>query len=532
MAINQNSIYSFLLSPNEIDKAADHIANILSEFKAEKKTIVKIRLLIEDLLMAILRFQPKPTTCKIIFSKRSGNGSIRLQYEGDPFDPLTEASDDFTTLLFENLGVPCSWKYQNRTNILTLSVRKQKSSTAPFLLGAIAAAIILGLCSRFLPAIITETLSDYLLIPFKSAFLKLLNAFAGILIFFSIISGMCSDSSAESFRATTKKLLIRQPLLVVAITIVSYLALLPFSGLSFGSPTSASTSQAKQVSDLIWGIIPGNVLTPFTDGNYIQIVLLAFIFGISLSAVRDRHPELVTVISSINSIIITVTGKLCRFIPLFIFCSLFTLIRSPLTSGTLLDIWKPVVMFTIVGLLITVLTLVCLVIRFHCNSLKVLRVILPAFLIALTTGSPAAAYSTNLDILEGSLGVSKRFSRVGLAISSKLYLPGVSLYLAVMVIYFAEKYQTPINVGWVIIAIILTIMLTYACPPIPSSFLVIFGIIAKQCGFPDECMVLLATADIFLDGLSSALCCILRNIELLFEADDYHELNRDTLRNL
>ena len=526
------STCSFLLEPKEIDKATEYVADILSAFKTEKKTGLKIRLLVEELLLNIASCHPETTSCEFLFSKRLGNGTIRIQYEGEPFNPLTQDNDEFTGLLFENLGVPCSWKYQNKTNILALSIKKQGNSTAPFLLGAIAAAILLGLCSRFVPELITETLSDYLFIPFKNAFLKLLNAFAGILIFFSIISGMCGDSSVESFRATTGKLLIRQPLLVVVITVFSYLALIPFFDLSFGSQPSAAASQAQQVSDLLWGIIPSNVLTPFTDGNYIQIVLLAFIFGIALSAVRDRHPELVAVIGSINSITLTVTEKLCKLIPLFVFCSLYNLVRSPLTSGALLDIWKPVVMFIVISCLLTVVILICLTIRFHCNSLKVLKVIFPAFLIALSTGSPAAAYSTNLDILEGKLGVSRRFSRVGLAISSKLYLPGVSLYLAVMVIYFAEKYQTLINVGWVIIAVIMTILLTYACPPIPGSFLVIFGIIAKQCGFPEECMVLLATADIFLDGLSSALCCVLRNIELLVEADDYHELNREALRKL
>ena len=531
MVTNKNSDFAFIREPKEVDKAAEHVADILSGFHFEKKTVVRIRLLIEELLSDIAGSHSEITACNILFEKRLGNGTIRIRYEGEPFDPLTQNQDEFTTLLFANLGVPCNWNYQNGTNILTLSVKKQRNHTALLLLGAIVAAVLLGLGSRFAPAAVVETVSSYLFIPFKDAFLRLLNAFAAVLIFFSIISGLCGDSSAESFRATTKSILLRQPLLVVVITVASYLVLMPLFHLSLGVQPAAA-SQAGQVSALLWGIIPASILTPFTDGNYIQIVLLAFIFGTALAAVRDRHPELVSVVGSINSITLTVTENLCRLIPLFVFCSLFNLTRSPISSGALFDIWKPVVMFTAASGLITVVVFTCLAIRFRCNGLKILRVILPAFLIALSTGSPVAAYSTNLDILENRFGVSKRFSKFGLAISSKLYLPGVSLYLAVMVIYFAEKYQTPVNIGWVVIAVILTTLLTYACPPIPGSFLVIFGIIAKQFGFPDECMVLLATADIFLDGLSSALCCILRNAELLFEADDYRELNREALKKL
>ncbi len=106
------------------------------------------------------------------------------------------------------------------------------------------------------------------------------------------------------------------------------------------------------------------------------------------------------------------------------------------------------------------------------------------------------------------------------------------LYLAVMVIFFAEKYQTPVNAGWLLTAMILTALLTYACPPIPGSFLVIFGVMAKQLGFPEECLMLLASADMIIDGLSSGLCCLLRDAELVFEAGAYQELDQDALRKL
>ena len=60
----------------------------------------------------------------------------------------------------------------------------------------------------------------------------------------------------------------------------------------------------------------------------------------------------------------------------------------------------------------------------------------------------------------------------------------------------------------------------------------IFGVLAKQFGFPDECMVILATVDVVLDGLSSGCCCVLRNAELIFEADKYQELDKEVLKRL
>lgn len=522
---------NFILEAEEIDRVAEQVSGILTSFTVEKKTAVKARLLVEDLLLRIMGCSSCPVSCSFSFYKRLGNGTIRIRYDGEPFDPLTQDNDEFSALLLENLGVPCKWDYKNKVNTLYLTVKKQRKTALPALLAAIIAAIVLGLGSSYAPASVTEAVSARLLVPFRGAFLGLLNAFACLLIFLSVIAGMCGDKSAKPLGAAGKKILLRQPLIVLVITVACYLCLVPFFGLSFGTH-NVGVSQADEVSELLWGIVPGSLITPFTDGNYIQIVILAIVFGLALSAVRDSHPELVAVIGSANSIIMTVTEKLCRFIPLFVFCSLFDLVRSSVSVGALPDIWKPIVTFAAAGVVLTVIVFIYIAIRFRCNSLKVLKAMLPAFLIVLSTGSPVSSFSTNLDILENSCGVSGRFSKIGLAIGSRLYLPGVSLYLAVMVLYFAEKYQTPFNAVMIIIAMMLTVLLTYACPPIPGSFLVIFGVMAKQFGFPDECMMLLATVDIVLDGLSSGLCCVLRNAEIIIEADDYRELDREALKKL
>ena len=78
----------------------------------------------------------------------------------------------------------------------------------------------------------------------------------------------------------------------------------------------------------------------------------------------------------------------------------------------------------------------------------------------------------------------------------------------------------------------MTVLLTFACPPIPGGLLVIFGVLCKQFGFPDECLVILATADVVLDGLSGAVSCVLRNAELLLDARKYGELDKQFLERL
>ena len=521
---------SFILSASQIDRIAARMTDILTDFKLDRKAIVKIRLLLEGMLSAVLNGSETPRNCTFSCRKRFGSGKIRFSYDGTAWNPLEE-EDEVNRILLKNLGIPCEWNYRNNLNTLFFSVKKHSKSSALPLLAAILAAAALGFCSQWIPQSVTEAASAYLLVPFREAFLGLLNALAGILIFFTVLAGLCGDKDTEPLGAKSRRMLIRVPVMMAVFAVFSYLLLLPFSGLSF-SGASAAQSQTKEIADLLWGIVPNSIVQPFLDGNYIHILILAMAFGLALAAVRDRFPELIDAVNGINTVLLSVTGKVCRLIPLFAFCSLLNLILSPASSAAMKDIWKPVVMFVCVSVLMTAVAFAILGVRYQCNVWKVWKTIFPACLISMMTGSSLAAYSTNLDILENRFGISKRFSGVGLSITGKIYGPGVVIYLAVMVVYCAGRYGTPINIGWIVTAIILTVLLIFACPPVPGALLVIFGVLAKQFGFPDECMVILATVDVVLDGRSSGCCCVLRNAELIFEADTYQELDKEVLKRL
>ena len=523
---------NFLLEPKTIDHVAELVSETLAEYRMDQKEILRIRLSLENLLQCILDNSAASRICSFSISKRFGNRQIRLVYDGLPDNPLENEDDEYSRLLLQNLGVSCEWRYLNNSNILSLFLHKPRNGTLLPLLAAISAAVILGFFSRWIPESVKTNVSTYFLMPFRNAYLGLLSAMASILIFCNIITGLCGNKDSEPLSGNSKRMFLRMPLVLTAITAVGYLLLLLLSNVDFHGKAVETESQLGQVIELLWGLVPNGIVTPFLGPNFVHIVVLAFLFGMILSAQRDQHPELIATMNSLNSVIMTATSRICRLVPVFVFCSLLNLILASSASAMLSDIWKPVVWFLLVSIVLIVIVLIWTSIRMHCSCLKLLNAILPPVLICLTTASPITAYSANLEILENRFGVSKRFSRVGLSISSKMYGPGCVLYLAVMVIYFAEKYGVSVNLGWLLTAILMTVLLTFACPPIPGGMLIIFGVLGKQFGFPDECIVILATADVVLDGLSGAVSCALRNAELLLEARQYGELDTKMIQQL
>ena len=340
------------------------------------------------------------------------------------------------------------------------------------------------------------------------------------------MTGICGDKNTEPLSSKSKRIFIRMPIMLIIVTAMGYLLSLVLSDVTFSAHSNNSESQTGRIAQMLWDLVPEDVITPFQDKNYIHILMIALILGTAISVIRDSYPELIASLNGISQAFMSVTAKICSFVPVYIFCFLLSLIITSDERQLLSDVWKPVLLFIIISGIMIAAIYIIVSIRIKCSGLKLLKLFLPTLLICLTTGSPIAAYSTNLEVLEKRCGVSKRFARVALPLSCNLYGAGSALYMVAMVMYFAGKYSVSIDISWLMTAILFTVMLIFACPPVPCSTLIIFSVFSKQFGFPEECMVILAMVDIVVDGLATAVGCALRNAELLLEANLYDELDK------
>ena len=78
--MTQNSKYrtDFELSHQEIDRIVKEVSEILSEFHVERKTCLRARLLIEELLLGIMKSGDRPVTCRFSFIKKLLDGNFGM----------------------------------------------------------------------------------------------------------------------------------------------------------------------------------------------------------------------------------------------------------------------------------------------------------------------------------------------------------------------------------------------------------------------------------------------------------------------
>ena len=77
-----------VLDEQQIEKTVKLVIEILSGFKMDRKNLLRIRLMLEELLLKILKSNNTKRNCNVLFRRRFSNGILQLTYDGLPYNPL------------------------------------------------------------------------------------------------------------------------------------------------------------------------------------------------------------------------------------------------------------------------------------------------------------------------------------------------------------------------------------------------------------------------------------------------------------
>lgn len=100
-----------------------------------------------------------------------------------------------------------------------------------------------------------------------------------------------------------------------------------FCGLFFRISATGETAFAfSDLYKMILDIVPGNLLTPFTEGNSLQIIFIAIIVGLAMLILGNRIPTVTNFIEQANSVMQLIMTAVSAFIPFFVFGSVLNMI--------------------------------------------------------------------------------------------------------------------------------------------------------------------------------------------------------------
>lgn len=516
------------LNAKAVDEISESVSKFLESLSAERRNILRIRLTMEELMLRICDAQDRPEKISLGTGKRFGKPVLLLKYEGAPFDPTDGNGDNWNERILASAGFIPTWEYRGKTNTLSLRLNTGGFGTLFYILIAALAAVLIGIAGRFLPQEFKSALDEILLGPLMSGFLGLLNTFAGIMIAFTICSGVLGVGDSSTLGKIGKSLLLRLFLISMAVSAFAISFASAFLNLNVVSSGGKGVSQISQITKMIFDILPSNPISPFLNCNTMQIIVIALFIGIGLLTLGEAGRNLRNLIEECTTLSQTITSSICKLIPLFVFTALLRQIWSG-SASLLLTLWKPLLLIVAAGLIVTAALFILTSIQVKCSPLLLLKKLMPPFLVAFTTASSMSAFSVGMDTCEKKCGVDRSFLEFALPVGSVIYMPVSLSMLSVLSCSLAEIYGMEVTPAWFIMAWISAVLLSIAVPPIPGAALTIYSILFAQLTIPTEALLLAAALDVVTDFFDTGFNVLLLNLEMVRESHSMNRIDRKKL---
>ncbi len=264
---------------------------------------------------------------------------------------------------------------------------------------------------------------------------------------------------------------------------------------------------------MLLDIIPSNLLTPFTEGNPMQIIFIAVIFGLTMLILNDKTATVAKFTEQANYIIQFIMKCLSGFIPIFVFFSIFNMIISG-NFNTVSGSVKPVILGVMCELIIMIVYTVFVCLRRKVSPLLLVKKVLPTFMITVTTASSSAAYAVNVEACEKRLGIDKKIVSFGLPLGQVIFMPGMEVLFFIMGLCMAEIFDVAVTPMWLVTLFVIAFVLAVAAPPVPGGALVCYTILMTQLGIPDDAVSIAIALNVILDFITTAANIFCLQLEL------------------
>jgi aerobic C4-dicarboxylate transport protein len=376
--------------------------------------------------------------------------------------------------------------------------------------------------------------------PLGDAFIRLITMIISLIIFCTVVSGIANMQDLKKVgRVGGKALLYFEVISTLALFIGLVVGNLVHPGSGFNVTAAnldakavadfASQAKTQSVTEFLLHIVPTTVVDAFAKGDILQVVFVAILFGLALSALGDRSRPLVTLLDSLTQVVFGIVNLLMRLAPIGAFGAMaFTVGKYGVASlGPLAKLIGTFYLTSILFVLV-VLGLIGLLAGF--SIVKFLVYIKEEILLVLAISSSEPAIPTLMEKLE-KLGCSKAL--VGLVVPTgyTFNTDGTSIYMTLAALFVAQATNTHLSLGQQLtIFAVATLTSKGASGVQGAAFIALVATLNVIPTIPVAGMALILGIDRFMSMFRALINMIGNGVATLVVARWEGELTSDNLR--
>ncbi|XHR93105.1 cation:dicarboxylate symporter family transporter [Mucilaginibacter sp. UC70_90] len=249
--------------------------------------------------------------------------------------------------------------------------------------------------------------------------------------------------------------------------------------------------------DFIAHIVSSNMFKAFAEGDILQILFFAILFGFGLSRMGKSGEAVIQLFDKLSKVFFNIMKIVMKVAPIGAFAGMaFTVSKYGIQTLKPLALLMGSVYLTMFLFIFVVLNIICRLFKF--SLWEYLKYIRQEILIVLGTSSSESALPAMMEKME-RFGCSK--SVVGLVIPTgySFNLDGTTIYLSMCVIFLAQVFNIPLSLGQELTIIgILMITSKGAAGVTGSGFIVLTSTLTAIKIIPVEGLAILIGVDRFM----------------------------------
>lgn len=344
-------------------------------------------------------------------------------------------------------------------------------------------------------------------------FIDLVKMVVVPLIFLALVSGITSMVDGAHFKRVGLKgvaAYLATALFAVVIGLVAGHLFQPGQGLQVdisefaGSVPSASETPPVKVADFLLNLISPNIFKSFAEGNLLQVIVFAVMFGMTVNSLGEKANGTREIIHDVAQVIFRMIEYIVRLAPLAVFGFMAWSIG---TQGVqILKVLAILVAAVISACVVQYILYGVMVMVFaRLNPLPFFRKLATTQIMAFSTSSSKATLTTAMREMETRLGVSTQISRFMLPLGAAVNMSGTAIYLAICALFFAQFFGTTLTPPDYAMLLLTCTLGSIGAAGIPSGSIIFMSMVLHSVGLPIEGIGIILGVDRILDMVRTTL---------------------------
>lgn len=292
--------------------------------------------------------------------------------------------------------------------------------------------------------------------PLGDAFIKLIKMVIAPIIFVTVVHGIASMRDVKKVgRVGVKALIYFEVMTTIALVIGLVIAHLvqPGAGMNV-DPTTIDTkdistyivkSQEQSTVQFLLDIIPKTLFSAFSDGNILQVLLVAVLFAFGLQSLGEKGEPLVKLIDQIAHVLFRIVGYIMHLAPIGAFGAMaFTIGKYGLAS--LANLAWLMVSFYATCLLFIFGALGLIAAASGFSIVRFIAYIKEELLIVLGTSSSESVLPRLIAKMENA-GVEESVAGLVVPTGYSFNLDGTCIYLTMAAMFLAQATNTDLSLA-------------------------------------------------------------------------------------